>query len=122
VVQLTLRRLSTKFHTPTRLVRSFWKPRRILAAVAIEGSRRSAWLWRRHGNGLSVKYGRIGRGRISGVAGSSPALYEVMFSLSLSVPFGDRGYPPEMRFAFSQLLELFQGQGSKSEVLSNCFG
>ena len=26
--------------------------------------------------------------------------------------------PPEMRFAFSQLLELFQGQSSNPEVLS----
>ena len=40
-------------------------------------------------------------------AASSPALYEVMFSLSLSVPFGDAATPPELQFAFSQLLELF---------------
>jgi hypothetical protein len=54
-------------------------------------------------------------------AASSPALYEVMFSLSLSVPFDDAATPPEMRFAFSQLLELFQGQSSKSEVISEVF-
>ncbi len=54
-------------------------------------------------------------------AASSPALYEVMFSLSLSVPFSDPAIPPELRFAFSQLLELFQGQGAKSEVLSELF-
>ncbi len=54
-------------------------------------------------------------------AASSPALYEVMFSLSLSVPFGAAATPPELRFAFAQLLELFQGQGSKSEVLSELF-
>jgi hypothetical protein len=54
-------------------------------------------------------------------AASSPALYEVMFSLSLSVPFDDAATPPEMRFAFSQLLELFQGQTSKPEVLSELF-
>jgi AcrR family transcriptional regulator len=52
---------------------------------------------------------------------SSPALYEVMFSLSLSVPFGDLATPPELRFGFSQLLELFQGQSSKPEVLSELF-
>ena len=52
---------------------------------------------------------------------SSPALYEVMFSLSLSVPFDDAATPPELRFAFSQLLELFQGQSSKPEVLSELF-
>ena len=39
----------------------------------------------------------------------------------LSVPFDDAATPPEMRFAFSQLLELFQEQGSKSEVLSELF-
>jgi hypothetical protein len=54
-------------------------------------------------------------------AASSPALYEVMFSLSLSVPFGAAATPPELRFAFSQLLQLFQEQSSKSEVLSELF-
>ena len=54
-------------------------------------------------------------------AASSPALYEVMFSLSLSVPFDDAATPPELRFAFSQLLELFQGQSSKPEVISELF-
>jgi hypothetical protein len=54
-------------------------------------------------------------------AASSSALYEAMFSLSLSVPFDDAATPPELRFAFAQLLELFQGQGSKSEVLSELF-
>ena len=52
---------------------------------------------------------------------ASPALYEVMFSLSLSVPFGEAATPPELRFAFSQLLKLFQGQSSKAEVLSELF-
>ena len=54
-------------------------------------------------------------------AASSPALYEVMFSLSLSVPFGDAATPPELRFAFSQFLELFPGQSSKAEVQSELF-
>ncbi|MGB8539763.1 MAG: TetR-like C-terminal domain-containing protein [Acidobacteriaceae bacterium] len=54
-------------------------------------------------------------------AASSPALYEVMFLLSLSVPFGDAATPPELRFAFSQLLELFPGHGTKPEVTSELF-
>jgi hypothetical protein len=54
-------------------------------------------------------------------AASSPALYEVMFSLSLSVPFDDEATPPELRFAFSQLLELFQGQNSKPEIVAELF-
>jgi len=44
-----------------------------------------------------------------------------MFLLSLSVPFGEAATPPELRFAFSQLLELFRGQSSKAEVLSELF-
>jgi hypothetical protein len=43
-------------------------------------------------------------------AASSPALYEVMFSLSMSVRFDDAATPPELRFAFSQLLALFEEQ------------
>ena len=54
-------------------------------------------------------------------AASSPALYEVMFSLSVSVPFDDAATPPELRFAFSQLMELCQGQSAKSEVISELF-
>jgi hypothetical protein len=44
-----------------------------------------------------------------------------MFSLSLSVPFDDAATPPELRFAFSQILELFQRQNSKPEVISELF-
>ena len=54
-------------------------------------------------------------------AESSPALYEVMFSLGLSVPFDDPATPAEMRFAFAQLLELFQGQSKKAEVIAELF-
>ncbi len=54
-------------------------------------------------------------------AASSPTLYEVMFSLGLSLPFDDAATPSEMRFAFSQLLELFEGQGSRPEILSELF-
>jgi hypothetical protein len=54
-------------------------------------------------------------------AASSPALYEVMFSLSLSVPFDEAATPPELRFAFSQLLALFEGRSSKPDILSELF-
>ena len=40
-------------------------------------------------------------------AASSSALYEVMFSLSLSIPFGEVATPPELQFGFAQLLGLF---------------
>jgi hypothetical protein len=39
-----------------------------------------------------------------------------MFSLSLSVPFDQATTPPELRFAFSQLLELFQGQSFETNA------
>ena len=94
----------------------------ILAAVAIEGfqeiglalekARRRA----KSGNAVeSVAAAYLG------FAASSPALYEVMFSLNLSVPFGAAATPRELRFAFAQLLELFPEQGSKSEVLAELF-
>ena len=54
-------------------------------------------------------------------ATASPALYEAMFSLRLGVSFGDAATPPELRFAFSQLQDLFKGQSSKPEVLSELF-
>lgn len=54
-------------------------------------------------------------------AAASPALYEAMFSLGLSVPFGEADTPAELRFAFSQILELFKGRSSKPEVMSELF-
>ena len=44
-----------------------------------------------------------------------------MFTLSLSIRFGDAATPPELRFAFSQCRELFGGQSSKAEVVSELF-
>jgi AcrR family transcriptional regulator len=91
----------------------------ILTAVAIEG-------FQEIGLALEKARKRVKRGNTVEsfatayleFAASSPALYEVMFSLSLSVPFDDAATPPELRFAFAQLLELFPGQGSKPEVIS----
>jgi AcrR family transcriptional regulator len=94
----------------------------ILTAVAIEG-------FQEMGLALEKARKRVKRGStVESVAAaylefaaSSPALYEVMFSLSLSIPFGEAATPPELRFAFSQLLGLFQGQNSKSEVITELF-
>src|SRR5215471_13808413 len=94
----------------------------ILAAVAIEGFQEMGLTLEKarkrvkHGNpveSVAAAYLEF--------AASSPALYEAMFSLSLSVPFDDPATPPELRFAFSQFLELFPGQSSKSEVISELF-
>jgi AcrR family transcriptional regulator len=120
---VTVRRLSDEIsYSQPVLYAHFGSREGILAAVVIEG-------FQELGLALGKARKRVKRGNAVGsvaaayleFAASSPALYEVMFSLSLSVPFGEAATPPELRFAFSQLLELFQGQSSKSEVISELF-
>jgi AcrR family transcriptional regulator len=117
---VTVRRLSDEIsYSQPVLYAHFGSREGILTAVAIEG-------FQEMGLALEKARKRVKRGNtVEWVAAaylefaaSSPALYEVMFSLSLSVAFGDAATPPELRFAFSQLLELFEGQSSKSEVLT----
>ena len=120
---VTVRRLSDEISYSQPVLYSHFASREeILAAVAVEGFQEI---------GLALEKARKRPRRGNAVesvaiaylefAASSPALYEVMFSLSLSLPFDNAATPPELRFAFSQLLELFQGQGAKSEVLSELF-
>jgi AcrR family transcriptional regulator len=120
---VTVRRLSDEISYSQPVLYSHFGSRDgILAAVAIEGFQEL---------GLSLERARKRDKRGNAIASvataylefaaASPALYEAMFSLSLSVPFDDAATPPELRFAFSQLLELFQGQRSKPEVLSELF-
>ena len=120
---VTVRRLSDEIsYSQPVLYAHFGSREGILAAVAIEG-------FQEIGLALESARKRVERGNtVESVAAaylefaaSSPALYEVMFSLSLGVPFGDAATPPELRFAFSQFLELFPGQSSKAEVLSELF-
>jgi AcrR family transcriptional regulator len=120
---VTVRRLSDEIsYSQPVLYAHFGSREGILAAVAIEG-------FQELGLAMEKARRRVKRGNtVESVAAaylkfaaSSPALYEVMFSLSLSVPFGAAATPPELRFAFSQLMELFPGQTSKSEVLSELF-
>ncbi len=120
---VTVRRLSDEIsYSQPVLYAHFGSREGILAAVAIEG-------FQELGLALEKPRKRVQRGNTVALvaaaylefAESLPALYEVMFSLSLSVPFGDAATPPEMRFAFAQLLELFQGQGSKTEALAELF-
>src|SRR5262249_25709851 len=120
---VTVRRLSDEIsYSQPVLYGHFGSREGILAAVAIEG-------FQELGLALEKARKRVkGGNAVEAVAAaylefaaSSPALYEVMFSLMLSVPFDEAATPPELRFAFSQLLELFQGQRSKPEVLSELF-
>jgi AcrR family transcriptional regulator len=120
---VTVRRLSDEIsYSQPVLYAHFGSREGILAAVAIEGFQEM---------GLALEKARKpvkGGNTVESVAAaylkfaaSSPALYEVMFSLGLSVPFDDAATPPELRFAFAQLLELFERQGTKSEVFSELF-
>ncbi len=120
---VTVRRLSDEIsYSQPVLYAHFGSREGVLTAVAIEGFQELSLA-------LEQARKRVKRGNMVesvaagylGFAAASPALYEVMFSLSLSVPFGDAATPPELRFAFSQFLELFQGQSSKPEVLSELF-
>src|ERR1700735_1686992 len=120
---VTVRRLSDEISYSQPVLYAHFESREgILAAVAIEG-------FQEMGLALEKARKRVKRGNaVESIAAaylefaaSSPALYEVMFSLSLSVPFGEASTPPELRFAFSQLLELFQGQTAKPEVITELF-
>ena len=120
---VTVRRLSDEIAYSQPVLYSHFKSREsIIAAVAIEGFQEL---------GIALEKARLGAKRGSPVeavanayvdfAGASPALYEAMFSLNLDVPFGDAATPPELRFAFSQLLELFSAQTPNPEVVTELF-
>jgi AcrR family transcriptional regulator len=120
---VTVRRLSDEIsYSQPVLYAHFGSREGILTAVAIEGFQELGLVLeqarRRAKRGSAVE--PVAAGYL-GFAAASPALYEVMFSLRLSVPFDEAATPPELRFAFSQLLELFEGQSSKPEVLAELF-
>ena len=120
---VTVRRLADEIsYSQPVLYAHFGSREGILAAVAIEG-------FAELGVAMEKARKRVRRGSaVESVAlaylefaASSPALYEVMFSLNLSVPFGEAATPAELRFGFSQLLELFPGPESRSEVVAELF-
>ncbi len=120
---VTIRRLADEVSYSQPVLYSHFENREaILAAVAIEG-------FQEIGLALEEARKRMKRGGAAEAvavaylefAASSPALYEVMFRLSLTVPFDEAATLPELRFAFSQLLELFPGPRSRSYVLSELF-
>jgi AcrR family transcriptional regulator len=120
---VTVRRLSDEIAYSQPVLYSHFESReRILDAVAIEG-------FQEIGLALEKARKRARSGHtIESVANaylefaaSSPALFEVMFLHSLSVPFDDPATPPELHFAFAQLRQLFPGQGAKPDVLSELF-
>ncbi len=117
---VTVRRLSDEIsYSQPVLYAHFGSREGILAAVAVEG-------FVELGTALEKARKRVRRGSaVEAVANaylefaaSSPALYEAMFTLSLSIRFDDPSTPPELRHAFSQLAELFPGQGSRCMILA----
>src|SRR5262244_1882983 len=99
---VTVRRLADEIsYSQPVLYAHFGSREEILADVAIEG-------FKEIGLALEKARKRVRNGNpVESVAAaylefaaSSPALYEVMFSLSLSVPFDDAATPPELRFAW----------------------
>src|SRR5215469_6856520 len=120
---VTVRRLSDAIaYSQPVLYAHFGSREGILVAVAIEGfqelgltmekARKRAKSWDAV-ESVAAAYLQF--------AASSPAMYELMFSLNLTVPFDDPATPPEPRFAFSQLLELFQAQSAKPEIIAELF-
>jgi AcrR family transcriptional regulator len=120
---VTVRRLSDEIsYSQPVLYAHFGSREGVVAAVAIEG-------FQELGLALEKARKRVKRGGpVEAVANaylefaaSLPAVYEAMFSLSLSIPFDDAATPSELRFAFSQILELFQGQSSNPAVIAELF-
>ena len=120
---VTVRRLSDEISYSQPVLYSHFGSREgVVAAVAIVGFEEL---------GLALETARKRAKRSSPVeavasayltfAASFPAMYEAMFSLSLGFPFGDAATPPALRFAFSQILELFQEHGPNPEVLAELF-
>jgi AcrR family transcriptional regulator len=120
---VTVRRLSDEISYSQPVLYGHFESREgILAAVAIEGFQEIGLALEKARK--LAKPGKIVEAVATAYlefAMSSPALYEAMFSLSLSIPFAEANTPPELRFAFAQLMELFQGQRSKPEVLTELF-
>jgi AcrR family transcriptional regulator len=120
---VTVRRLSDEISYSQPVLYSHFENREgILAAVAIEGFQELGLAMekaRKHVKSASTVES-VASAYLS-FAASSPALYEVMFSLSLDITFGDEATPTELRYGFSQFMELFQGQNEKSEILSELF-
>ena len=120
---VTVRRLSDEISYSQPVLYSHFEGREaILAAVAIEGFKEIGLALEkartRAKPGRAVESAAIAYLRF---AESSRAMYEVMFSQDLSIPFGEAATPPELRFGFSQLVALFQGKSAKPEVLAELF-
>ena len=120
---VTVRRLSDEISYSQPVLYSHFSSRdSIIAAVAIEG-------FNEIGLALAKATQKGKRGSAAEAVASaylefasvSPSLYEAMYTLNLSVPFDEADTPPELRFAFDQILSLFSEQRGKAPVLAELF-
>ncbi len=120
---VTVRRLSDEISYSQPVLYSHFSSRdSIINAVAIEG-------FNEIGLALGKALRKSKRGSAAEAvasaylefASASPSLYQAMYTLNLSVPFDEADTPPELRFAFDQILGLFSEQGVKAPVLAELF-
>lgn len=120
---VTVRRLSDEISYSQPVLYSHFDSREdIVAAVAVGGFQEL---------GVALKKARQHGRRSNRVeafanaylefASTSPALYEAMFSLKLSVPFDEEATPGELRFAFSQVSQIFPGESAQADVFAELF-
>ena len=120
---VTVRRLADEIsYSQPVLYAHFGSREGVVAAVAIEGFQElglaleKARKRPKHGNVIEA----VANAYLI-FAASSPAVYQAMFTLSLPIPFDEAATPPELRFAFSQIEELFQERTSGIEAHSELF-
>lgn len=120
---VTVRRLSEEISYSQPVLYSHFESREaILAAVAIKGFNEVGLVLEKARTRAKPGYAleSVAAAYLR-FAESSPAMYEVMFSIGLSVPFGETATPAELRFGFTQLMELFKGRSEKAEVVAELF-
>ena len=117
---VTVRRLSDEIsYSQPVLYAHFGSRDEILAAVAIEG-------FQEIGLALEKARKRVRNGNpveavataYSDFAASSPAPYEVMFSLRLTVPFDEAATPAELHFAFPSSWSCFRDTAQSPRSLT----
>jgi AcrR family transcriptional regulator len=121
---VTVRRLSEKVEYSQPVLYSHFGSRDgILAAVALEGFGEIAKLLERARNSskeLPKVLRALARCYLD-FARQNAALYEVMFSLRIMVPFAASDTPVELRSAFSQLSIPFESNHRRPEIAAELF-
>jgi AcrR family transcriptional regulator len=121
---VTVRRLSEKVDYSQPVLYSHFGSRDgILAAVALEGFREIAKLLERARNSskeLPKVLRALARCYLD-FARQNAAVYEVMFSLRIMVPFAASDTPVELRSAFRQLCTPFESHHRRPEIAAELF-